>query len=76
MERGDDWLYVEDHCKAIDLILRKPTVGEVDNIGGHNEMKNIDIVNSSVTYLGKLGGRIKYTRTGSQGTRTLALRPI
>ena len=39
-----DWLYVEDHCKAIDLILRKGRVGEVYNIGGHNEMRNIDIV--------------------------------
>ena len=39
-----DWLYVEDHCKAIDLILRRGTVGEVYNIGGHNEMANIDIV--------------------------------
>jgi len=39
-----DWLYVEDHCRAIDLILHKGTVGEIYNIGGHNEMKNIDIV--------------------------------
>ncbi len=39
-----DWLYVEDHCKAIDLIIRNGRVGEVYNIGGHNEMKNIDIV--------------------------------
>ena len=39
-----DWLYVEDHCKAIDLIIRNGKVGEVYNIGGHNEMKNIDIV--------------------------------
>ena len=39
-----DWLYVEDHCKAIDLILRGGRVGEVYNIGGHNEMRNIDIV--------------------------------
>ncbi len=39
-----DWLYVEDHCKAIDLIIRKGRVGEVYNIGGHNEMRNIDIV--------------------------------
>ena len=39
-----DWLYVEDHCKAIDLIIREGKVGEVYNIGGHNEMKNIDIV--------------------------------
>ena len=39
-----DWLYVEDHCAAIDLILEKGEVGQVYNIGGHNEMKNIDIV--------------------------------
>lgn len=39
-----DWLYVEDHCRAIDLIIHKGRVGEVYNIGGHNEMKNIDIV--------------------------------
>lgn len=39
-----DWLYVTDHCKAIDLIIHKGRVGEVYNIGGHNEMKNIDIV--------------------------------
>ncbi len=39
-----DWLYVEDHCKAIDLVMRNGRVGEVYNIGGHNEMRNIDIV--------------------------------
>lgn len=39
-----DWLYVEDHCRAIDLIIHQGTVGEVYNVGGHNEMKNIDIV--------------------------------
>ncbi len=39
-----DWLYVEDHCKAIDLIVRKGRTGEVYNVGGHNEMRNIDIV--------------------------------
>ena len=39
-----DWLYVEDHCKATDLIIHKGRIGEVYNIGGHNEMKNIDIV--------------------------------
>ena len=48
-----DWLYVEDHCKAIDLIIRKGTVGEVYNIGGHNEMKNIDIVKLICEKLGK-----------------------
>lgn len=39
-----DWLYVEDHCRAIDLILHRGKEGEVYNVGGHNEMKNIDIV--------------------------------
>ena len=39
-----DWLYVKDHCRAIDLIIHKGRVGEVYNVGGHNEMKNIDIV--------------------------------
>lgn len=48
-----DWLYVEDHCKAIDLVMRKGRVGEVYNIGGHNEMKNIDIVKLICRELGK-----------------------
>ncbi|MDY6045976.1 MAG: dTDP-glucose 4,6-dehydratase, partial [Anaerobutyricum sp.] len=48
-----DWLYVEDHCKAIDLIIREGKVGEVYNIGGHNEMKNIDIVKIICEALGK-----------------------
>lgn len=48
-----DWLYVEDHCKAIDLILQKGRAGEVYNIGGHNEMSNIDIVRLICKYLGK-----------------------
>lgn len=48
-----DWLYVEDHCKAIDLIIHKGRVGEVYNIGGHNEMRNIDIVKMICKELGK-----------------------
>ena len=48
-----DWLYVEDHCKAIDLIIRRGTVGEIYNIGGHNEMRNIDIVKLICDYLDK-----------------------
>ena len=48
-----DWLYVEDHCKAIDLIIHNGRVGEVYNIGGHNEMKNIDIVKIICDALGK-----------------------
>ena len=48
-----DWLYVEDHCRAIDLIIRKGKVGEVYNVGGHNEMRNIDIVKLICQELGR-----------------------
>ena len=48
-----DWLYVEDHCRAIDLILQNGEVGQVYNIGGHNEMRNIDIVKLILKTLGK-----------------------
>ena len=48
-----DWLYVEDHCAAIDLILEKGKVGQVYNIGGHNEMRNIDIVKRILSLLDK-----------------------
>ncbi len=55
-----DWLYVEDHCKAIDLIMRKGKVGETYNIGGHNEMKNIDIVKLILKALDKSEDLITY----------------
>ncbi len=55
-----DWLYVEDHCKAIDLILHRGRVGEVYNIGGHNEMRNIDIVKLICRELGKPESLITY----------------
>lgn len=55
-----DWLYVEDHCRAIDLILEKGKVGNVYNIGGHNEMKNIDIVKKILEFLGKPESLITY----------------
>lgn len=55
-----DWLYVEDHCKAIDLILHKGRIGEVYNIGGHNEMRNIDIVKMICQALGKPESLITY----------------
>jgi dTDP-glucose 4,6-dehydratase len=55
-----DWLYVEDHCKAIDLVLQNGRIGEVYNIGGHNEMKNIDIVKLIVHELGKSEDLITY----------------
>lgn len=55
-----DWLYVEDHCKAIDLIVHKGRVGEVYNVGGHNEKKNIEIVKLICAALGKPESLIKH----------------
>ncbi len=49
-----DWLYVEDHCKAIDLVVRKGLNGEVYNVGGHNEKKNIDIVKLTIATIRQL----------------------
>ena len=59
-ENVRDWLYVEDHCRAIDLILRNGRVGEVYNVGGHNEMRNIDIVKLICHELGKPESLITY----------------
>lgn len=55
-----DWLYVEDHCSAIDLILEKGKIGQVYNIGGHNEMRNIDIVKEILSILEKPEDLITY----------------
>jgi len=46
-----DWLYVEDHCKAIDMVLHNGRIGEVYNIGGHNERTNIHIVKTIISYI-------------------------
>lgn len=48
-----DWLYVEDHCKAIDMILEKGEIGEIYNIGGHNEKTNIDVVKIILKHIDK-----------------------
>ena len=48
-----DWLYVEDHCRAIDLALHKGRIGEVYNVGGHNEKTNIEITKIVLEKLGK-----------------------
>ena len=52
-ENVRDWLYVEDHCSAIDLIIRNGRVGEVYNIGGHNERTNLEVVKTILKALGK-----------------------
>jgi dTDP-glucose 4,6-dehydratase len=61
--RGDnvrDWLYVEDHCEAIDLILRRGRIGETYNIGGHNEKANIEVVKTIIQGLDKSESLITY----------------
>ena len=55
-----DWLYVEDHCRAIDLIIHRGREGEVYNVGGHNEMRNIDIVKLICRELDKPESLITY----------------
>ncbi|MFL0249118.1 dTDP-glucose 4,6-dehydratase [Clostridium neuense] len=46
-----DWLYVEDHCKAIDMVLDKGRIGEVYNVGGHNERNNLYIIKTIISYV-------------------------
>ena len=59
-ENVRDWLYVEDHCRAIDMIIHNGKVGEVYNIGGHNEKTNIYIVKKILELLGKPESLITY----------------
>ena len=49
-----DWLYVEDHAKAIDMVINKGRLGQVYNIGGHNEKQNIEIVNIIIDTLNQI----------------------
>ena len=59
-ENVRDWLYVTDHCSAIDLVVRKGREGEVYNIGGHNERTNLEVVKTILKALGKPESLIKY----------------
>ena len=59
-ENVRDWLYVEDHCSAIDLIIHNGRVGEVYNIGGHNERTNLEVVKTIIKELGKDESLITY----------------
>ena len=70
-----DWLYVEDHCRAIDLILRGGRPGEVYNIGGHNEMRNIDIVKLICAELGKPESLITHVADRKGHDRRYAIDP-
>lgn len=55
-----DWLYVEDHCEAIDIVFHKGKAGERYNIGGHNEKRNIDIVKLILKHLNKSEDLIEF----------------
>ena len=70
-----DWLYVEDHCRAIDLILQKGKVGEIYNVGGHNEMRNIGIVKLICQELGKPESLISYVKDRKGHDRRYAIDP-
>ena len=70
-----DWLYVEDHCAAIDLIIRKGKVGEVYNVGGHNERANIDVVKTILQQLGKPESLIEHVTDRKGHDRRYAIDP-
>jgi dTDP-glucose 4,6-dehydratase len=57
-----DWLYVEDHCSAVDLVMHKGASGEIYNIGGNNERKNIEVVRTILTELGKPESLIRFVK--------------
>ena len=55
-----DWLFVEDHCSAIDLVVTRGKIGEVYNVGGHNERHNIDVVKAILKQLNKPESLIEF----------------
>lgn len=70
-----DWLHVADHCEAIDLIIRKGVVGEVYNIGGHNERDNLSIVRTILKLLGKDDAAINFVKDRAGHDRRYAIDP-
>ena len=70
-----DWLYVEDHCSAIDLIIRHGNEGEVYNIGGHNEKSNLDVVKIILKALGKSEDLITFVKDRPGHDRRYAIDP-
>lgn len=74
-ENVRDWLYVEDHCRAIDLIIHNGKVGEVYNVGGHNEKRNIDIVRIICQELGKPESLIIHVEDRKGHDRRYAIDP-
>ncbi len=74
-ENVRDWLYVEDHCSAIDLIIRKGTDGEIYNIGGHNEKTNLEVVKTILKQLGKDESLIEFVKDRPGHDRRYAIDP-
>lgn len=70
-----DWLFVKDHCAAIDLIIRKGREGEVYNIGGHNERSNIAVVKTVLVELGKSEDLIEHVTDRKGHDRRYAIDP-
>lgn len=70
-----DWLYVEDHCSAIDLIVRNGREGEVYNVGGHNEKSNLDVVKIILKALGKNEDLITFVKDRPGHDRRYAIDP-
>lgn len=70
-----DWLYVEDHCRALDLVLHHGKAGEVYNIGGHNERRNNEIVGMIVEELGLDRSLIEYVHDRPGHDRRYAIDP-
>ena len=74
-ENVRDWLHVSDHCAAIDLIIRKGRVGEVYNIGGHNERTNLEVVKTILKALDKPESLIQYVTDRPGHDRRYAIDP-
>jgi len=70
-----DWLYVTDHCRAIELILQRGKPGEIYNVGGHNERRNIDVVKLILAELGKPESLITYVADRKGHDRRYAIDP-
>ena len=74
-ENVRDWLYVEDHCAAIDLVMRKGREGEIYNVGGHNERTNLDVVKTVLRELGKPESLITFVKDRPGHDRRYAIDP-
>ncbi|MDO4837535.1 MAG: dTDP-glucose 4,6-dehydratase [Clostridia bacterium] len=74
-ENVRDWLYVEDHCSAIDLVIRKGREGEIYNVGGHNERTNLEVVKTILRELGKPESLITYVKDRPGHDRRYAIDP-